>query len=49
MMVSTSKSYFFLKNIGGFEASALFFGHALETVHDINIANVTLKVSDSWK
>ena len=27
-MVSTSKSYFFLKNIGGFEVSALFFGHA---------------------
>jgi hypothetical protein len=26
MMVSTSKSYFFLKNIGGFEVSALFFG-----------------------
>jgi hypothetical protein len=29
MMVSTSKSYFFLKNIGGFEVCALFFGHAL--------------------
>jgi hypothetical protein len=29
MMVSTSKSYFFLKNIGGFEVYALFFGHAL--------------------